>query len=122
MRNGGRGRPVTEALDVIGNQRVSSNDVSADLPRMWCELRRGNAAGRLHLLLRVSRLRAAAQTEQGRLLRVLLIRDREVPASPGIGPMLRVRAMTSACWAIFASLCRGLDGKVVGFGLTFDRN
>ena len=33
----------------------------------------------------------------------------------GVGTAVLITA--SACWAIFASLCRGLDGKIVGFGL-----
>jgi hypothetical protein len=38
----------------------------------------------------------ATQAEQGRLLRVLLIRNRKVPAGAGVGPMLCASAMTSA--------------------------
>ena len=40
-------------------------------------------------------MRKAAQTEQGRLLRILFIRNREVPAGASVGQLLwSVRAMT----------------------------
>jgi hypothetical protein len=86
--NAAGGWPFNKALDVIGNQRGSSNNFSAHLPFLWGQRRRGNAPGRLRVLLRVSWLWDAAQTEQGALLRVLLIRNGAVSASAGIGPML----------------------------------
>ena len=65
------------------------------MPFLWRQRRRRNAARRLRVLLRVSRLWNVAQTEQGALLRVLLIRNGAVSASAGIGPVLWRQQMTS---------------------------
>jgi hypothetical protein len=66
------------------------------MPRLWHEFRRADARERLRVLLRVSRLRQAAQTGEGGLLRVLLIRNREVPASSSLSRVLWIRASMKA--------------------------
>ena len=53
------------------------------LPSVRDEPHGDHARERLHLLLRVPQLRRKAQTSAGRLLRLLLIRHREVPSPAG---------------------------------------
>ena len=86
----------SNSLDVIRRQRGSSNALGSNVSCLWHELRRGDARGRLRVFLRVPRLPQTPQTNEGGLLRVLLIRNRKVPSGSSLGRLLWSRAqMTS---------------------------
>ena len=86
----------SDSLDVIWRQRGSSNALGSNVSCLWHELRTGDARGRLRVLLRVPRLPQTPQTNKGGLLRVLLIRNRKVPAGSSLGRLLWTEApMTS---------------------------
>jgi hypothetical protein len=70
-------------------QTVASAAIDLDLSALRASGDRGHADGRLPVLLLLQKLRRTAETEAGRLLRVLLLWLRVVSADTG-GELLRI--------------------------------
>jgi len=75
-----------------GMPRANADRIHNHMSQMWASGRRGNAHGRLPLLLWLQRMRWTAQTSAGRLLCVLLLRLDAMPADSGGKLLLLGRA------------------------------
>lgn len=70
------------------------------MPLVCAHGRGGDASGCVPVVLRVQGLRIDAQTVAGRLLCVLFLRQREVPAGAGGHKLLRRKVMRAAGCAL----------------------
>ena len=66
----------------LGDRRGACTRFDTDLPGVWAREDRADADRCLSVVLRVRGLPHGAQTQAGRLLRVLFLRDGTVPADP----------------------------------------